>query len=65
MSDLGSELLVFLIIFLIIGAVVIASSSGKKTDNEINTPKKEKKDEPELISINSRKDEKRYKKRAM
>ena len=59
MSDLGSELLVFLIIFLIIGAVVIASSSGKKTDNEINTSKKEK-DEPELISINSKKWKKRY-----
>lgn len=64
MSDLGSELLVFLVIFIIIGAVVIASSLGKKTDNEINTPKKEK-DEPELISINATKGEKRHKKRAM
>jgi hypothetical protein len=42
MNDLGSELFVFLIIFLIIGAVVVASSLGKKTDNEINIPKKEK-----------------------
>jgi hypothetical protein len=55
---------VFLIIFLIIGAVVIASSLGKKTDNKINTPKKEK-DEPELISINSTKGKKRDKKIAM
>lgn len=40
MSGLGTELIVFLVIFLIIGAAIIAVRSGKKSNNEINDSEK-------------------------
>jgi len=53
MSDLTKEFLVFVGIFVIIGAIVIAARFRKKTNNEINDSKKDI-DEPVLTSINSK-----------
>lgn len=50
MGGLGSELIVFLVIFLVIGGVAIAASFGKKKNDE-PTDSEKNMDEPEWTSV--------------
>lgn len=58
MSGLGAELIVFLVIFLLIGVAFIAVRSGGKPNNEISDSKKDI-DKLEIPAIDSGKKNKK------